>query len=597
MKYYLIIIIILISSHWINAQVIPDERIVNWSYAGYGGDIPVPELILNVTDYGATGDSTTDNYQAISDAIDALGGQLGYIYFPPGGYMINSTIHLPANVIILGATADSTELMFDLGGQAFNCFTISGNPQGEFTSIISGYNKGSFSIDMASTSTFETGDYAEIREENGDWDTNPVSWADYSVGQIVKISGKSGNTLFLAHPLRIDYESSLNPEIRKIDPIKNVGVECLKISRLDHPETGAGYNMFFDFAAQCWITGVESNRSVGSHIYIARSTNIEISGCYIHDAFTYEGAGTRGYGITLNHHAGECLIENNILRHLRHALMVKTGANGNVFGYNYSIEPYRTEPIHDFSGDISLHGHYAYCNLFEGNIVQNIIVDHYWGPSGPFNTLFRNRAELYGIILTDSDSTQTNNQNIVGNEVTNTTILYGQYFITGTGHFEYGNNVKGIIIPEGTDDLEDLSYYLSGEPEFWNVADEWPSIGIPNEIGTGDVPANIRYLLGPELTLCRDTGTSTPIDFNYALTKVKIWPNPIKDVINIELKCHDLIQIAVYDQHGKVVFKNHPSFPINNQQIIQIHHQFNTGIFLLQITTLEEVYTFKLIKL
>jgi hypothetical protein len=125
---------------------------------------------------------------------------------------------------------------------------------------------------------------------------------------------------------------------------------------------------------------------MGAHVMIEYSKNIEVSGCYIHHSFGYDGSGTRGYGVCLRQHASDCLVENNFFRFLRHAMMVKEGANGNVFGYNYSIEPNRSEPIADFSGDISLHGHYAFANLFEGNIVQNIIIDQFWGQSGPHNT-------------------------------------------------------------------------------------------------------------------------------------------------------------------------------------------------------------------
>ena len=92
-------------------------------------------------------------------------------------------------------------------------------------------------------------------------------------------------------------------------------------------------------AANCIISGVESDTSVGAHVSINTSLNILVDGCYFHDAFTYDGVGMRGYGVALSHHTSECLITNNIFKHLRHAMMIKTGSNGNVFSYNYSIEP------------------------------------------------------------------------------------------------------------------------------------------------------------------------------------------------------------------------------------------------------------------
>ena len=322
-------------------------------------------------------------------------------------------------------------------------------------------------MSLADASPFSAGDYAQIRQENGDWDSEPADWAQHAVGQIVRIASISENDLTFEQPLRIDFDGSLNPEIARVMPKSMVGIECLGLETLNDSGTGAGYNIDFNYAVNCWVKGVESNKSVGSHIMIRNSNNIEVSGCYIHDAFTFDGSGTRGYGITLTNHSGLCLIENNIFDELRHAMMVKVGANGNVFGYNYSINPHRSEPFSAYSGDISLHGHYAFSNLFEGNIVQNIMIDHYWGPSGPFNTLFRNRAELYGLIMTSS-SMETDDQNFVGNEITGKGFLFpfqkGQYAMSGEGHLEYANNRNGTIIPDGTGPLDDRSYYLLSGP-------------------------------------------------------------------------------------------------------------------------------------
>src|SRR4029078_3990435 len=130
---------------------------------------------------------------------------------------------------------------------------------------------------------------------------------------------------------------------------------------------------------------------------IETSSHVEISGCYFHDSYLYDGASTHGYGIVVYTHACANKIEDNIFRMLRHAMICKQGANGNVFGYNYSRETNRSEAIADYAADICLHGHYAFANLYEGNIVQNLQIDQAWGPSGPYNTFFRNKVENYGI--------------------------------------------------------------------------------------------------------------------------------------------------------------------------------------------------------
>jgi len=246
-----------------------------------------------------------------------------------------------------------------------------------------------------------------------------------------------------------------------------------------------------------------------------------------------------------------------MFRYLRHAMMIKTGANGNVFSYNYSIEPHRSEQIPDASGDISFHGHYAYANLFEGNIAQNIIIDHYWGPSGPYNTLLRNRAALYGIIMTTNDLLETNTQNFVGSEVTNTTIFHGMYVLTGEDQFQYGNNVKGQIIPTGTTELNDTSYYLSQPPYFWDETLNWPSVGMPNALGEGTIPAKIRWASGENITVCPDSVAVSVSDNLQHNSKIEIWPNPAKNFINIKLPDNykGAANIELLSTTGNIVFR------------------------------------------
>lgn len=69
---------------------------------------------------------------------------------------------------------------------------------------------------------------------------------------------------------------------------------------------------------------------------MGNSSHITISGSYFHDAFDYGGDGS-GYGVEVCNYTSDCRIENNILHTLRHAMIAHEGANGNVFGYNYSF--------------------------------------------------------------------------------------------------------------------------------------------------------------------------------------------------------------------------------------------------------------------
>ncbi len=556
MKYLLPIVLLFIACMQVIGQVIPEDRTVDWSIVMDNMEILQPEIQINVKNFGAVGNGVTDDRQAVLDAIEALDGEHGYVFFPEGNYLIKGPISLPDSCVLKGHGSDRTILLFDLNGEPVNCINISKDQVQEFIDITGGLNKGNNLITVDNSDGFKSGDYIEIRQDNGSWDIAPISWADHSVGQITRIKSVVGNKLLLESGLRISYSSDLNPEARPVVPVEHSGVQCMKIKRLDEPIDGAGANIYMHMAANCFVRGIESDTSVGAHIGIYSSLNVLIDGNYFHHAFTYDGAGMRGYGVALSMHTSECLITNNIFRYLRHAMMIKTGANGNIFSYNYSLEPHRSEPIPDASGDISFHGHYAFSNLFEGNIAQNIVIDHYWGPSGPFNTLFRNRAELWGIIMTTNDLQETNEQNFVGSEVTNTELFHGLYTLTGADHFEYGNDILGNIIPPGTTDLPDNSYYLEEQPDFWTDFINWPSVGIPVDPGTGTIPAKLRYESGQVTTICPDSLSTSINPGPGVLSEFRVWPVPASDYLNLDFMIdgNEDVRISIINILGEEVF-------------------------------------------
>lgn len=55
-------------------------------------------VIYNVKSYGAKGDGSTDDTAKIADAITAASTNGGIVYFPPGTYIVGSTLTFPSNV-------------------------------------------------------------------------------------------------------------------------------------------------------------------------------------------------------------------------------------------------------------------------------------------------------------------------------------------------------------------------------------------------------------------------------------------------------------------------------------------------------------------
>ena len=578
------------------AQVIPGDRRVDWTGALQSYHFKEPLIRLNIMDYGGDSLGTTDNSEAFSKAVTVLNGRCGEVYFPSGTYLFRETLQIPDSLTIRGDGASNTHVIFNLNHQPVDAIQIKGSAEEDFVALSGGYQKGSNKIWTASGNQFQTGDWVEIREKNGSWNTVPADWAAYAVGQIEQIVDISGDTLFLSNALRIDYDQNLEPQIQKINPVKNAGIQCLSLKRVDSTGNGGGYNMFFGLAANCRVRAVESDSSNGSHVYISRSTLVRITGCAFMNAFLYDGTATHGYGLTIADHSGACLIADNTFHRLRHAMMVKAGANGNVFSYNYSHDVYRTEFPVDLSGDISLHGHYPFANLFEGNVVQNMIIDHYWGPAGPWNTFFRNRADSWGIIMTPSDTTETGRQNFVGNETTNDSFYHGQFEINDNDNFLYGNKILGAWIPSGTNDLNDSSYYLSTPPFYWPDSISWP-VDIPNATNRITLPAESRYQTGIGYAYC-DSGFTTGIAVPERVQEITLYPNPTRGIFYIVIPETQLHQIpfAIFSLEGKEILKGNLK---TNTNPVQFHlpESLPPGVYFLQLTFRNQLYRNKIILL
>jgi len=489
-----------------SAQGLPPDRRSDWHKAGIA--TPAPTLLRehNVQAYGAIPNDTLPDAAAIQLALAALDGKAGLVHLPPGMYLIDQPLDLPSGAILRGAGADSTELVVDFGGADLDVIRIGSSTIGPDWYLTHIPAKGDQAIRLTGTSAsaagLQPGDWIEIVQDNGTWDEAPAGWAAESVGHISRIRAVAGDSLLLDDACRIAFNAADQPRLRRISPVNACGVECLRITRTD--AAGDGAMIWFYLAVNSWVRGVASYRSAGAHVLASRSAHLDISGNYFHEAWLYDGVKTHGYGVTLVRHSSACLVQDNVFRELRHAMMVKQGANGNVFAYNYSTDPRRSEPVPDFSGDISLHGHYPFANLFEGNTVQNIFTDNYWGPSGPGNSFYRNRVELYGIVMT---SPATLGQHYGGNDLTGAAPYYGNMLLSGSGHLSSGNLVRGMAEPPGTALSGSSSWYLSAAPAWWDSPDAWPSSGFGS---SGKLPAQHRFETMAHPVACRTARCSAP---------------------------------------------------------------------------------------
>ncbi len=482
------------------AQVITPDRRVDWSNAGLRRTKPAYNNLRVITNFGGSPDGVTANDAALQSAIQSLGSDSGIIYFPPGNYLFRDQFALRSGLILRGADASSSTITFNINNP-YHAINITGTATNDTSFVTTTAFKYSDAVSVANPTLFQVGDYVKLYQN----DTALIndSYAMFSVAQILRVKEISGNQVKFSSTLRRTYPLSDQPRLRKLSMTSGVGIECLKIKRLDSVNQKA--NIYIEYAAQCWITGVEGDTTNFAHVQVGSSTNLEISGCYFHGAFGF-GPNGQGYGVSMEYSSGECLIENNVFSRLRHAMMFQLGVNGNVAAYNFSRNVIRTEAPSNLSGDLVLHGNYPYANLFEGNICENIVIDASHRTNGPLNTFFRNRATGYGILMSNSCGDSTN---MVGNEITGTAFGQGNYIMTGIGNFEYGNNRRGTVLPPGTNTLSDVSYYYASTPTFWEPGLNFPSIGLPNAIGAGTNPAKARVDAGINYTTCAPRLTYT----------------------------------------------------------------------------------------
>ncbi|MBK7374944.1 MAG: T9SS type A sorting domain-containing protein [Chitinophagaceae bacterium] len=387
----------------------------DWQRGGYPGDTVPGFPVVDITTFGGNNTGTVANDLALANAVSSLGGADAVIYFPPGNYLFTGTINLRSGLILRGAGSGNTTLTFNLGAGSGHLISVQGSA-GASTPVTAAVQQYSNQVTVTNPGIASIGNFIKVYQDNETGLIND-SWANNTVGQISYLKSKSGNTFTFYTRHRRAIPLSGAPTAQLLNMVKRAGIECLKIKRMDpDPTANQTSNIIFNYAAFCWVKGIESDSANFAHISILNSSNIEVTGSYFHGAFSYGGGG-EGYGVVCHLSTGDCLIENNIFKRLRHAMLLQAGANGNIYSYNYSLEQLRTELPSDAAADIVLHGNYPYANLFEGNIAQNTGGDASHGINGPANVFFRNRALHYGIAFSSGSG---DSSLVIYNEVTGT---------------------------------------------------------------------------------------------------------------------------------------------------------------------------------
>ena len=96
-KRYSIILLSLFTAISVWAQNIPNNRKVDWSIAGYEGEIPCITTERNaVSEFGIDNTGATDVSNQVNNALNAI-SEGEALYFPEGTYLFENGIKLNQN--------------------------------------------------------------------------------------------------------------------------------------------------------------------------------------------------------------------------------------------------------------------------------------------------------------------------------------------------------------------------------------------------------------------------------------------------------------------------------------------------------------------
>ena len=486
------------------ANAAPQLPVISWEPGLPGGIPEISGPVESVMDHGAVADGTTSDLSAFQAALAALPNG-GVLLVPAGDYFLGGTLEIGTDGVVLrGEGADRSRLL--LGSADTASISVVTYGRGDWQSLAVAPARGDTVVTVLDGQAFTVGQWAEIQLADDptlmytspDWEAD---WAYFARGQLLEVEAVEGNEVTFRHPLYLDYPLADSPQIRPQRFVKHVGIERLYLERVTN-DSDVG-TVQWKNAAYVWMREVESNRTRKAHLSAETVVGCQVENSYLHHSYDHGGGG-HGYGTSLGFHTTDCLVENNIFRQLRHAMIIQSGASGNVFGYNHSDQVVQSEGSVPNEGwlppDISVHGHWSNNNLFESNAVQQLAIADYWGPTGPHVAYLRNRV-VNDELRSDGSSESTamslddhsNYQYLLGNVLENGTLRNDGTPDMSTnvihGHREQGATVWDPAVADH--ELPD-SYYWGCKPNFLG-AKAWPLVG-PDVLPSVELPAGDRLV-------------------------------------------------------------------------------------------------------
>ena len=394
------------------------------------------------------------------------------LYFPPGSYYFRSTLNVTTGDLILrGAGPARTRFVID-GPRDPNAeirFTGGVKATATATAVLGSPAAGATFITVADGSRFRAGDSLQLYRAGG-----RVAYDNPTEMQLLRVRAVSGDRLELDMKLGLSYPADERPRVRSIVPLRNVGVEQLKVQRLREPTKEKVDNIAMWAVDNAFVRDIESDRAGRHHVSLSFARDAVVERTHLHGGFRNRGGHLYGAGASWS---TRVRMTDNKAYDLRHFFVLQLGTNHSIVSYNSAEPPYR-----DYN-DMALHANYAYMNLFEGNTFHEGYADNSkdgsMSATGPGNVWFRNQA--VGKIGSINEATRR--QVMIGNLVGSLRLLGDSHFVGANrvaGQDRWGHLETGTALP--------ASLYLTAEPGFFGDR-PWPVYGpdVPGW-GAGNAP-------------------------------------------------------------------------------------------------------------
>jgi hypothetical protein len=396
--------LILFTAHTLAAEIIPQNRRIQWQ-AGVDGGIPARTTIFRTL-------TPANSLAEINNAIASCPREQ-VVYLSAGNYKLSGSIEINrvSGVTLRGAGPGKTILNFsgqsDVGYITFNGFPFADpnvNPPPSIVNWTAGYGQGTTQITLSEASGLAVGAVICLDQLEDHYYVNANGNDGYctycgrqsgsrSQMQIVKVTAINGKVVTISPGLYMsNWSAAHSPQAwwvstgtsrRGNDPVTWCGIEDFSVYNTISP--GALFNVDFVNAQNCWAKNINSYNGNTNHFRTYLSSRIEVRHCYCYGT---RNAQSQSYGVSW-YWASDCLCEDNIFQHVTSPMLNGSATAGCVNAYNFAVDQYYTvNPNWLIEGTGNHAAHSQFC-LYEGNYTPNLYIDRIHG-TGSNHTVLRN---------------------------------------------------------------------------------------------------------------------------------------------------------------------------------------------------------------